>query len=261
MTLCHATGSASNPYVRITVAAAGAFNGHYSQHEDLGQGDIIPPFMFQGQTYSLNWNSTGQNVFNKGCQTTDGGGGGGGNGGGGEEKVTLCHATGSSTNPYVRITVAAAGAFNGHYSQHEDLGGGDIIPPFTYKGSTYSLNWTSAGQSVFDKGCQTSNGGGNGGGGGGNNGGDGGNNNGNVNGRGDNGGKGKAGKPVGGQNLAARASDSATPTTTSAGPIPGAADAGQGMADGWQLAAGLVLAGLGALGAGTAVYRRRFLGR
>ena len=39
------------------------------------------------------------------------------------DKVTLCHATGSASNPYVEITVSAAGAENGH-GKHA----GDIIP-------------------------------------------------------------------------------------------------------------------------------------
>jgi hypothetical protein len=52
-------------------------------------------------------------------------------------KVTICHATGSATNPYVVITPSAAGVYHGHYSQHDDLGQGDIIPKFTYDGVTY----------------------------------------------------------------------------------------------------------------------------
>jgi len=59
--------------------------------------------------------------------------------------VTLCHATGSSKNPYVVITVDVAGAVNGHYKQHDDdQPGDDIIPSFTYQGEVYSLNWTEA---------------------------------------------------------------------------------------------------------------------
>lgn len=68
-------------------------------------------------------------------------------------KVTLCHATGSATNPYVQITVDAAAAYNGHYRQHADLGQGDIIPPSTYKGIDFQLNWTS-GQATWLNGCE-----------------------------------------------------------------------------------------------------------
>lgn len=76
VTLCHATGSTTNPYVRITVAAAGAYRGHYSQHEDNGLGDIIPRFRFRGQTYSLNWDADGRSTFGNNCQPKKGGGGG-----------------------------------------------------------------------------------------------------------------------------------------------------------------------------------------
>ena len=67
--------------------------------------------------------------------------------------VTLCHATGSSSNPYVQITVSAAGAFNGHLGgDHQD--GRDIIPQFTFQGMTYSQNFDAAGQAIFNAGCK-----------------------------------------------------------------------------------------------------------
>lgn len=68
-------------------------------------------------------------------------------------KVTFCHATGSTTNPYVLIETAAAGAFNGHLGKgHQN--GEDIIPPFEYKGQTYSQNWDAKGQAIFNNGCR-----------------------------------------------------------------------------------------------------------
>lgn len=91
---------------------------------------------------------------------------GGGQGGGDEDKVTLCHATSSSTNPYVRITVDSSGAYNGHYSQHTGpifspgaSNWGDIIPTFSFNNQTYSLNWNAAGQAVFNNNCQVMTGG------------------------------------------------------------------------------------------------------
>jgi ABC-type sugar transport system substrate-binding protein len=68
------------------------------------------------------------------------------------DKVTICHATGSATNPYVVITPSAAGVYNGHYRQHDDLGQGDIIPTFTYNGVTYPAK--NGGQAAIDNGCK-----------------------------------------------------------------------------------------------------------
>ena len=64
--------------------------------------------------------------------------------------VTICHATGSSSNPYVRISPSVAGVFNGHLG-HQD--GRDIVPPFTYNGQTFSENWDSNGQAIYNNGC------------------------------------------------------------------------------------------------------------
>jgi hypothetical protein len=67
---------------------------------------------------------------------------------GNKDKITLCHATGSASNPYVKITVSEQGATNGH-SKHA----GDIIPAPpggcpTSQGNTTSTsrNWNIAGQ-------------------------------------------------------------------------------------------------------------------
>ncbi len=77
--------------------------------------------------------------------------------------VTLCHATASRNNPYEKITVDAAGAYNGHYTQHtgapfngtQKSGDkwGDIIPTFTYDGNSYSLNYDAAGMATFRNNC------------------------------------------------------------------------------------------------------------
>ncbi len=72
-----------------------------------------------------------------------------------DKKVTLCHATHSEGNPFVKISVSPAAAFNGHLGDgngnHQD--GEDIIPPFTYKGMEYSQNWDEQGQAIFRNDC------------------------------------------------------------------------------------------------------------
>lgn len=77
-------------------------------------------------------------------------------------KVTICHATGSQTNPFVQISPNANGVVNGHVS-HQD--GRDIIPPFTYNdhGTTKSFpgqNWDANGRAIFNNGCKAAEGGG-----------------------------------------------------------------------------------------------------
>ena len=89
ITICHSTGSTKNPYNEIIVSVRG-LNGH-----DKHEGDIIP-------------------MPDGGCPTAlvDSNNG----------KITICHATGSTKNPYIEITVSEQG-LNGH-DKHE----GDIIP-------------------------------------------------------------------------------------------------------------------------------------
>jgi LPXTG-motif cell wall-anchored protein len=82
VTLCHATGSTTNPFVKITVSAAGAFNGHLGSSHQNGE-DIIPPFEFNGHTYSQNWDAAGRATFNNNCVRPTGGQGGGEQPGGG----------------------------------------------------------------------------------------------------------------------------------------------------------------------------------
>ena len=83
VTICHRTGSHQNPYVVISPSATGVYHGHYSQHNehavfpntagDGKWGDIIPPFEYQGATYSLNWNADGQAIWSNGCRPATGG--------------------------------------------------------------------------------------------------------------------------------------------------------------------------------------------
>lgn len=45
------------------------------------------------------------------------------------EKITICHATGSTTNPFVKITIARSAVVTAHIQhQHRE----DIIPAFRY---------------------------------------------------------------------------------------------------------------------------------
>jgi hypothetical protein len=81
-------------------------------------------------------------------------------------KVTICHATGSATNPFVVISPNANGVINGHYG-HQD--GRDIIPSFSYKshGETKTFagqNLGNGGQAILDNGCVVPSVGGQGGG-------------------------------------------------------------------------------------------------
>src|SRR6185436_2790079 len=92
ITLCHATGSDKNPYVEITIS----YNGLHG-HEDH-EGDIIP-MPAGGCPKPTPSTSTPQ-----------------------PKKITLCHATGSATNPFVEITISYNG-LHGH-EDHEN----DIIP-------------------------------------------------------------------------------------------------------------------------------------
>ena len=87
--ICHATGSETNPYNEITVSVNG-LNGHGTH-----TGDVFP-------------------TSEDGCPTSPGVIS--------NDKITICHATGSKTNPYNEITVSVNG-LNGH-DKHE----GDIIP-------------------------------------------------------------------------------------------------------------------------------------
>jgi hypothetical protein len=69
VTICHATGTpdnAGNGYVVISPSASGVFHGHLRQHD----ADIIPPFEFQGVTYSQNWDNVNNHVaiWKNGCK-------------------------------------------------------------------------------------------------------------------------------------------------------------------------------------------------
>ncbi len=75
--------------------------------------------------------------------------------------ITICHRTGSASNPYIVISPDVEGVINGHLD-HEQTGnglGGDIVPAFTFNGVTYSKNMETSfgngitGASVLAAGC------------------------------------------------------------------------------------------------------------
>jgi hypothetical protein len=97
VTICHRTGSATNPYVQITISR-NALDAHLRHGDPAPTGGPCP-------------GATAAHERPRG----------------GNDKVTICHRTGSATNPYVVITIARAGWENGH-SKHEGdrlLGPGD----------------------------------------------------------------------------------------------------------------------------------------
>jgi hypothetical protein len=68
------------------------------------------------------------------------------------DKVRICHATGSQSNPYSSPEVSINSVdLNGH-----DLHTGDIIPPFSRPGPDYTgKNWNEAGQAIYENDCVT----------------------------------------------------------------------------------------------------------
>jgi len=91
------------------------------------------------------------------------------------QKLTICHATRSNTNPYREISpnVNATGLHGGHITHTGPIwdptikgnGGswGDIIPPFDYTDGNNvvqhfdGLNWTGEGQQILANGCDIPN--------------------------------------------------------------------------------------------------------
>ncbi|WP_181365232.1 hypothetical protein, partial [Arthrobacter sp. HMWF013] len=147
ITICHATGSATNPYVSVTmdVHALDAHVGH--QHEE----DIIPAN--DGKVLPGGQNLDKAGIWNAGCSAPGGPGNGNGNGNGNDgHKITICHATGSEKNPYVVVTIDLHG-LNGHANGNHQLTE-DIIPPNSGKVLPGGQNWTDSGKAIYNNGCE-----------------------------------------------------------------------------------------------------------
>ncbi|WP_407709601.1 hypothetical protein ACJJV6_19470 [Arthrobacter nitrophenolicus] len=149
ITICHATGSETNPYVPITIDLNG-LNGHVGHQHDE---DIIPAN--NGKVLPGGQNLDKVDWWNAGCTKP-----GGAvtptpkpthphddNG----KKISICHATGSETNPYVVITIALQG-LNGHAGAHHQHAE-DIIPPNDGKVMPAGQNWTAEGQATWNNDC------------------------------------------------------------------------------------------------------------
>ncbi len=72
-----------------------------------------------------------------------------------DHKVTYCHATGSTTNPFVVITTDELAVVMGHqnHQNHED-----VIPPFDWalpnsSGHFDGLNWGPGAEEFIANGC------------------------------------------------------------------------------------------------------------
>ena len=143
ITICHATGSESNPYVPVTISL-NALNAHMDhQHNE----DIIPAN--NGKVLPQGRNLDKVDWWNAGCAKP------GGNPHNpphdNDKKITICHATGSEKNPYVSVTISLNG-LNGHANpnhQHSE----DIIPPNSGKVIPYGQNWDDKGQATYNNNC------------------------------------------------------------------------------------------------------------
>ncbi|MET3718497.1 MULTISPECIES: hypothetical protein [unclassified Arthrobacter] len=139
ITICHATGSESNPYVSVTIDLHAL-----KAHLDHQNGDDIIPAN-DGKVLPWGQNLDKLDIWNAGCAVPEDHGNGHGHGNGEDgHKVTICHATGSESNPYVEITVDFKGVKA--HAQHGD----DIIPG---NSKWEGQNWDEDGQATYNNGC------------------------------------------------------------------------------------------------------------
>jgi hypothetical protein len=145
ITICHATGSSTNPYVQITVNVNG-LHGHGNANHQLSE-DIIPKN--NGTVLPGGSNLDKLDWWNAGCVKP--GGAVTPPNGNADQKITICHATGSASNPFVVITISLNG-LNGHANANHQLSE-DIIPPNSGSIVPAGQNWTAEGQATFNNGC------------------------------------------------------------------------------------------------------------
>lgn len=78
------------------------------------------------------------------------------------DKVTICHATASHSNPYTVNQPNKTADVQGHDGHNGPIWysgitivWGDIIPPFDYSGGSYpGKNWTTEGQAIWNNDCE-----------------------------------------------------------------------------------------------------------
>lgn len=70
------------------------------------------------------------------------------------KKITFCHATGSASNPYVRLTTSVNAFFNAGHIDHQNHG--DIYPAFSYMKKGKKIDVPAQGdQRILELGCTT----------------------------------------------------------------------------------------------------------
>jgi hypothetical protein len=70
VTICHATASAKNPYVVISVDRPARGDHYRHRRSGVNEGDIIPPFDIAGHVYAgNNWDAAHQAIFAADCGT------------------------------------------------------------------------------------------------------------------------------------------------------------------------------------------------
>lgn len=168
--ICHRTGDNDHyEFLQIDYHAVVAAHGDHNHVGNGPDGDIIPAFTIGDTSYGgKNLDNGGAEILANGCvvptdtvttppattppattppPTQK------------AHKVTLCHRTGSATNPYEVITVDYHAITQEGHDGHDQVGNGplgDIIPPFSFDDGAITYegkNWTAEGQAIFNNNC------------------------------------------------------------------------------------------------------------